>query len=74
MGLVASGGSGGSGRSLSAMDKQFQAEDDLRTLERAEEIRGASHRMSHVKRMVKKRAAVHSRILGGGARSPRGKR
>lgn len=53
-----------------AFDK-YQAEDDHRTLGRAEEIRGDSKRMKGVKvhhRMAKKVLAGVGKALGGGRR------
>ena len=39
-----------------AMDKEWQAEDDMRTLVRAEEIRKAPKRLKAAQAMAKKRA------------------
>jgi len=38
---------------LTAMDKKYQAEDDLRTLRRAEEIKADKKRVSEAKKIAK---------------------
>jgi hypothetical protein len=49
----------------SQMEKQYQAEDDFRTLSRAAEVKSDKGRMQGVKQHAKKTMASCSRVMGG---------
>lgn len=71
------GGSGGSmigSKAQAAREADYQAEDDMRQLERAHEISAAPHRMKHVRRFAKKRASTLQQIALGKQGFLKGKR
>lgn len=51
--------------SPSQMERQYQAEDDFRTLSRASEIKRDGDRMKGVKSHARKTMASCSRVMGG---------
>lgn len=54
----------------SQMDRHWMAEDDCRTLQRAEEIRGDKQRMTQAANHAKKQMDALSKVAG----KPRGKK
>lgn len=48
-----------------AMEAEFRAEDDLRTLTRAEEVHGDRSRLSQVKKLITKRQQMLRRAISG---------
>lgn len=57
---------------MSKEARQYQAEDDCRTLQRAEEIRGDKQRMTHAARHAQTQIKNMSKIASKA--TPRGKR
>lgn len=62
-----------SGPSQKQMD-QYQAEDDFRTLERGEEVRGDADRHQRALAHGRKKVAAIQRVVGQGRASGRGAR
>lgn len=52
----------------SKSERDYMTEDDLRTLERAEEVRGDAERMKRVAAHGRERIRTMSRLVGGTAR------
>jgi hypothetical protein len=50
---------------MSKSEQDYQAEDDFRTLSRADEVKSDKGRMSGVKNHAKKTMASCSRVMGG---------
>ena len=61
MGLVATG-AGGKGMKMSAQEKKWQAEDDLRTLQRAAEIRKDKGRLAAARKCAKEQMAALQKV------------
>lgn len=61
------------GKALAAPDRNWQAEDDHRTMMRAAEIQGDAGRMAGVRAHQKKQFRALGRmhkLIGGGSKSP----
>ena len=56
------------GLAVSAPSQDYQAEDDCRTMERAEEVRADPARQKRAATYARGRMAVMSKIVGGTAR------
>jgi hypothetical protein len=61
---MAKGSASSSPPAISATELSYRAEDDLRTLSRAEEIRKDPSRVKHVKRHITRQQKLFGRTLG----------
>lgn len=53
-------------RARPSIDKQFQAEDDMRTLRRAEEVKASPTRMKAAQQEAKKEVQALTKVSKGG--------
>lgn len=59
---------------LTGQDLEFQAEDDLRTLQRAEEVRSNKTRLNRAKKVANKQMKALKKVAGKKSGGEKGKR